>query len=1601
MSKTKKILLWAGGGILGLIMVLLVAGIVIVQTDWFRNMVRQKIIAAVEDGTGGRAEIGSFEFDWTHLRAKVRNFVLHGLEPATEAPLARADLLQVDLKLLSPFRGFVDIAYLLLEKPQVNVIVSPDGRTNVPAPKVPGAKSDKTALQTVVDLAIGKFDLRNGNIKFADRKNALNASGENLRAQIGFNLVNQRYTGEIDMSPLYVNSLHVDVKLPLTLEKDRIGFDNAWLRTPKSEVRITGAMEHLAAPRTNAHVIARVALDEAKQIAALGIPLDTVHGPSVLNADVTASMDDAGIRVQNAKVNLGQTNIEASGSAKQVQFDGTLALGELGKLFRVAGRPEGTAHVGGSGRYNNANDYQVTANLDARNLAFHQGTTQIAGVSLASAVRADANRIDLNGMRLGALGGTLTGNGSVEQLDRFKFSGELHNFDIDQVARAMTAKPLGYDGVVTGPVQAEGSIKNPSAVVAHAGLGITPGRRGVPVSGRLNVDYNGRADTVTLAKSYLTLPHTRIDLSGGLGQRIEVRAVSRDLGDLRPVAGDLPVKFGPAGNATVTATVTGKLSAPHINGTVLATNFTAEGRPFTRLATDFDASKSGASVSNGVLTHGPLQANFAAAVGLRNWKLENSGALRADATVRNADVQDVLALAGQAQAVPVTGALTVDAHVNGTVSDPQGTADITVVKGSIEGERFDSLAAHAVMTQGSIDVPTLAFVAGPSRVDANASYRHAPNDLKHGTFRVHVASNQVQLAQFQQLVKDRPGLAGALTLNADVTGQVAAETQRTEVQLTALTANASVRGLQMEGKRLGDLTATANTAGQTVQYNVNSDFAGSTIRVNGRSLLTGKHDTTANLQIANLPIDRVLAVAGRRDLPVSGTFSATGDVSGTLDAPQANVNLTVVNGKAYDEPFSRLAGNIAYTNQSIRVTNMLLAAGASSIELTASLEHPVGDLQDGRVTFHVRSNQIQLGSLHAVQQAKPGLTGVAEIVADGAATLRKNAAPLFSALNANVGAHGLALEKKPLGDLTATAQTQGKQVLFALNSNFARSTITGNGRMELGGDYPVDAQVKFANVTYSGLNAFLQSTVQTFDGSLDGEVSVSGPVGRTQDLRGTLQLTKLEAHSVATGVMHKPRVNLELHNDGPIVASLDRGQITVRSAKIAGPSTNLVVTGTASIVGTGTVNLRVDGNVKLDALEALSPDIFSSGAVTLNAAVTGSTAKPVINGRLELQNASFNMVDLPNGISNANGVVAFNGTEAVIQNLNGETGGGKISLSGFASYGGPEMQFRVQARANRIRVAYPTTITTETSANLSLAGTSSRSLLSGTVTIQDVALHSHSDMGSFFNSAAAPPQPQSVSSGILAGMRFDVKIQTSPDVQFRTGLTENLQATANLTLRGDPDHPGMLGRVQVTEGDVVFSGTKYTIDQGTVTFYNPNKIEPILNLDLETTVQGVDVSLTVSGPVDRLKLSYRSDPPLQFTEIVSLLGSGKAPTSDPVLAARAPTTPQQSLGQSGASTLLGAAVANPVSGRLQRLFGVSKLKIDPQITGASNTPQATLTLQQQISRDITFTYIQDVTQSNSQIIRVEWAINPQWSAIALRDQNGQFDVDLFYKKRFW
>jgi translocation and assembly module TamB len=91
MSPRKRIFLTVGAALCG---VLIVAGVgtwSILQSDWLRNEIRERIVSEVERATGGRVELGGFDYDWHTLTAEFRNLVVHGSEPAGSSPLLRLE----------------------------------------------------------------------------------------------------------------------------------------------------------------------------------------------------------------------------------------------------------------------------------------------------------------------------------------------------------------------------------------------------------------------------------------------------------------------------------------------------------------------------------------------------------------------------------------------------------------------------------------------------------------------------------------------------------------------------------------------------------------------------------------------------------------------------------------------------------------------------------------------------------------------------------------------------------------------------------------------------------------------------------------------------------------------------------------------------------------------------------------------------------------------------------------------------------------------------------------------------------------------------------------------------------------------------------------------------------------------------------------------------------------------------------------------------------------------------------------------------------------------------------------------------------------------
>src|SRR5690242_17072019 len=170
--RVRKWLLRIGLGLVGLVVLVGITTIIVVQTDWFRNFVRQKIITATEEGTGGRVEIESFAFSPRRLEAVVTNFVIHGKEPQGAAPWVRAARVQVNLRLFTSLRRILDVSYLGVSQPQANIMVFADGTTNIPEPKNK-PESNTTVLDTVIDLAVDRFLISDGLVTFNSHPQAI------------------------------------------------------------------------------------------------------------------------------------------------------------------------------------------------------------------------------------------------------------------------------------------------------------------------------------------------------------------------------------------------------------------------------------------------------------------------------------------------------------------------------------------------------------------------------------------------------------------------------------------------------------------------------------------------------------------------------------------------------------------------------------------------------------------------------------------------------------------------------------------------------------------------------------------------------------------------------------------------------------------------------------------------------------------------------------------------------------------------------------------------------------------------------------------------------------------------------------------------------------------------------------------------------------------------------------------------------------------------------------------------------------------------------------------------------------------------------------
>jgi translocation and assembly module TamB len=958
--------------------------------------------------------------------------------------------------------------------------------------------------------------------------------------------------------------------------------------------------------------------------------------------------------------------------------------------------------------------------------------------------------------------------------------------------------------------------------------------------------------------------------------------------------------------------------------------------------------------------------------------------------------------------------------LSGTLSGP------VQVNGQVTPSGLTGLSASAkldlkpgdggVPVSGSLamnyDQPAGKLQLGNSQMDIGSTHADVSGTLGEN-LAVHVVSKNLNDAlPVLRALGAQPPAQWPVQLQTGGVARIDASVQG-GLQSPKISGKAEAEKLKLEGQQLDRVTSTFTLdRSNAVLQAITIDEGKMRLEGNGRAglrdwKLQGDSPVSGAVTLHAADIQTLAAEAGWKAPPATGLISATVHVSGSLESPLVEGAVTLADLTAYDEHWGQGRADITYTTTALELSHGEVRNGAARITVSGDYNHPANDWKDGSVRFDVATSGIDLSGVKHLQDLVTGLGGHLDFKAAGGAKIVNGVVDLTS-LNGELTVRNAALDGRSYGNLTVTAATKLPLLTLAATATLDDVQIHGSGEWRMEGDYRGEAHVPIPRISFATLHDLTPGKHVRkdlpFDGFVEGEATISGPLNQPASMKADVLLStvQLNASPNVRPVAGVALQDLVLRNAQPLHVIATTNSIDFGRASFIAKDTTIDATGRLLLSSKNPWDVAIQGRINFSILQLFNPDLLGAGASIVNVTVRGPLMEPQVEGRLELRNASLFLRDVPNGIDSANGLILFDRNRATVQNLSGKSGGGDIAFESgsFLGFRGAALVYRLQATARNVRYRSADGVSVTADGALALVGTSDSSVLSGSVSLTRAGFSPRTDLGALLISTTSPVA--SSPNEYLQGLQLDVRVVTQNTLEVETSLTRNIQADADLRVRGTPEHPILLGHVTVNSGQIEFFGNKYSINRGEISFNNPAKIEPVINMDLSTRVRGITVDISFSGSLNKLNFSYRSDPPLEASDIVALLAVGRTPsTAGPLASSQATTNMNNSyLGVGdGSNSLLSQAIA-PNSGRLQKLFGVSHIKIDPQLTDVTIVPQARLTMEQQVSSDVTLTYITNLAVTNQQIVRVEWDFSRKWSAVALRDENGAFSIDFQYRKRF-
>ncbi len=757
---------------------------------------------------------------------------------------------------------------------------------------------------------------------------------------------------------------------------------------------------------------------------------------------------------------------------------------------------------------------------------------------------------------------------------------------------------------------------------------------------------------------------------------------------------------------------------------------------------------------------------------------------------------------------------------------------------------------------------------------------------------------------------------------------------------------------------------------------------GETLRLSGQVPFAEEEPFSLAVTVAGWPYAG-LAPWLPVELPLDGPVSGEVALSGSLEAPRGSASVDLRPVLAAGIAAEALTASLAFTPERLDLDRLVLTMPAGELRAEGTL-----DLATDALAIRFEAPALALGLPPLDPFGDAGLHGGLDLQGRLTGTLdHPQLAATLTATALNVGGEPLAVPLAP--ELVLDWHDDRLAVSGALCGLIG---VTGGGPLTLD-DADLDLRLDVPDLP--ALAAALGGgDTLALTGSAGARLAVHGA------LAGEMPLTaRLVADRAAVGLAGRELTLIE-----PAVVELDAAGVRIASLYLGEPASDseLFATGTVTPGDEGRLDLRVQARLAAALLVDVIPGLTASGDLELLAAVRGTLERPRLSGQAELSGGRFRFREFPHTFERARAMILLDPDRIVIDSFTAELAGGRLRGGGNVRLDTAEPEYSFQLAAEEVGLRYPPGWLLRTNADLTLVSQPQGRTLRGTVTLARAFYLRDfpADLGQLLVRLLERQRLEAAATDeALAGTALQVTLSAPHALRIRNNVAD-LRGGADLTIRGTLAQPAIFGRIEAEPGGkIVYAGTDYELERARVTLANPARIEPVIDLDARTKVEQYELHLRLAGTLERLDVNFTSDPPLPSLDVFGLLAVGEVlPTEG-----AGPVGPGSDAAQAssfGAEAILYNQAAAIVSSRVQGLFGLDKLRIDPLTTSRNVVSSARVTVGKRLSRDVYVTYTLDPASTEQQQVQLEWQINP--GLVLVLTQNGEesYAADLRWQRRF-